>query len=91
MEQLDNKAQEERKVQEGNTTENKVNAEEKDYDSLESKIERLKEDIEALKKIKHQQKKLEKLEEKKLEILREIERAKDKGRHHKRGGKRSKH
>jgi len=91
MEQLDNKEHEELKVQEGNATENKADTEEKDYDSLESRIERLKEDIEALKKIKHQQKKLEKLEEKKLEILKEIERAKDKGRHHKRGGKRSKH
>lgn len=91
MEQLDNKVHDELKTQEVNAAENKPKAEDKDYDSLESRIERLKDDIEALKKIKHQQKKLEKLEEKKLEILNEIEKAKDKGRHHKRGGKRSKH
>lgn len=91
MEQLDNKVHEDQEHHELNTAENKPKAEEKDYDSLESRIERLKEDIEALKKIKHQQKKLDKLEEKKLEILKEIERAKDKRRHHKRGGKRSKH
>lgn len=91
MEQLDNKVHGELKSQEENAAENKAGEEKKDYDSLESRIERLKEDIEALKRIKHQQKKLDKLEEKKLEILKEIEKAKDKGGHRKRGAKRSKH
>lgn len=91
MEQLDNKTGEELKAQEGDMVQNSANEEKKDYDSLECRIERLKEDIEALKRIKHQQKKLDKLEEKKLEILKEIERTKGKGGHHKRDVKRSKH
>ncbi len=91
MEQLDNKAGEEIKYQGEGTGKEAAKEERKDYDSLESRIDRLKEDIEALKRIKHQQKKLDKLEEKKLEILKEIEKNKGKGGHHKRNVKRSKH
>lgn len=89
MEQLESKAQDDVKLQE--RVPPKAEAKQAGYDSLDCRIERLKEDIEALKKIKHQQKKLDKLEEKKLEILKEIEKTRERGGHHKRNVKRSKH
>lgn len=52
---------------------NNENTEETSFNGLEVRVEKLKNDVKNLKKIKKQQVKLGKLEEKKLEILNEIE------------------
>lgn len=54
--------------------------EESRFNGLEVKVERLKNDVKNLKKIKKQQEKLGKLEEKKIEILNEIEREQERER-----------
>jgi hypothetical protein len=55
-------------------------SEEASFNGLELRVERLKNDVKNLKKIKKQQEKLGKLEEKKVEILSEIEREQDRER-----------
>lgn len=59
-------------------------SEETQFNGLEVRVERLKNDVKNLKKIKKQQEKLGKLEEKKIDILNEIEREQERE-------KRSKH
>ncbi|MDF2671901.1 MAG: hypothetical protein K0R09_166 [Clostridiales bacterium] len=63
---------------------NNEKSEESSINSLEVRVERLKNDVKNLKKIKKQQEKLGKLEGKKLEILNEIEKEQERE-------KRSKH
>lgn len=55
-------------------------SEEASFNGLEVRVERLKSDVKNLKKIKKQQEKLGKLEEKKVEILSEIEREQERER-----------
>jgi hypothetical protein len=55
-------------------------SEETQFNGLEVRVERLKTDVKNLKKIKKQQEKLGKLEEKKIEILNEIEREQERER-----------
>jgi hypothetical protein len=55
-------------------------SEEASFNGLELRVERLKNDVKNLKKIKKQQEKLGKLEEKKIEILNEIEREQERER-----------
>ena len=65
---------------EGNDITINEESDETSFNGLEVRVERLKSDVKNLKKIKKQQEKLGKLEEKKVEILSEIEREQERER-----------